>query len=39
VREHLIDVGFVILLSICAGVVLTVCGLMWLFLGGKAYEE
>jgi hypothetical protein len=38
VTERMADVGFVIFLAACAGVVLTICGLMWLVLGGE-YEE
>lgn len=38
IRRTVIDVGFVLFLAICTGIVLTVCGLVWLFLGGE-YEE
>jgi hypothetical protein len=38
VTERAGDVGFVLLLAVCAGVVLTVCGLLWLMLGGE-YDE
>ena len=37
-REQLLDVGFVIGISIAAGVVMAVGGVVWLVLGGS-YEE
>jgi hypothetical protein len=33
-----IDLGFILFLAVCTGIVLALCGLAWLFLGGK-YEE
>jgi hypothetical protein len=38
IRERLIDVGFVVGLSIAAGVVMAIGGLVLLVLGGE-YEE
>jgi hypothetical protein len=32
------EVGFVIFLALCTGILLTVCGLVWLIVGGE-YEE
>ena len=37
--ERVIDVGFVVFLAICVGAVLTVCGLVWLFIGGSCNED
>jgi hypothetical protein len=37
-RQRLIDVGFVVGIAICAGVLLAIAGAAWLVLGGS-YEE